>query len=167
MSKVVIPTQFDKSTNFFDYNPELRHHPVISKYIRKRGEEFTSSMMWAIYMVEDPDSKLFSLPLDKKVEIATKFLGFKYDYDKYDDLINTYRELLMTKVEAWYSRLVKKFDKMLAELESENDLEKSFNYFSKIKPIFSALDDVKKMYDKERNSKVKERGRQKSGLLAQ
>ena len=87
--------EFDLDRDFFDLNQEFR---VISEFKDFRENNVDASrIMWGIYLVEDPESKLYKKIRDRqkrKDEVEKNYLNipdFKWDdYTLYIKLYNLY-----------------------------------------------------------------------------
>lgn len=64
---VRVPPSLDvEEHDFFEYNPELRYIDPIPRLVEKVGSLLASKVMWAIYFLEDPDSKFYALRTEEK-----------------------------------------------------------------------------------------------------
>lgn len=96
--------KFDTDVNFWDINAEYKViEPFKSLYKKDRtiGKIYSSRILWAVSFLVHPDSPIDRLPEnDKKFIITTDYLeDTKFDWDKYQDLIDKFTELELTKAE--------------------------------------------------------------------
>lgn len=163
---ITVPPNLKPTDNFFEYNPELKYLDKVSEYIDKYGEEQTSKFLWAIYMSEDPDSKLFRLPKKERRQlIARNFLkDVNFDWDSINDLIEEYIYASMSKKKRRYYIIDKQYDELIEEISEITDIKQKIFFFTKLKSIQDGVDRAEQSYEKER-SKEQARGSQSSGMF--
>lgn len=146
--------------NFFEQNPELRYISEFSDLVKKEGLENASKILWSIYMIEDPKSKLFRMPKKDRIREVKANYYSEYSHDR-NKLINVYTLLCIEKEERLYSIHIEKLEELTTELKSlsvSNDKEfnKYIRIMDKLPKIWEALDKVKaKMIEKMNKSNVR------------
>lgn len=134
--------------NFFDQNPELRYISEIKKAVADYSDKEASKILWAIYMIEDPNSKLYRIPKDKRIEEVRKNY-YEIDVDKFKELIKAYSGLIsMSKEERMFKVHVDKLDELTSYLQNltlsaPDEFEKALKILEKLPKIWSGFDTVK------------------------
>lgn len=96
-----ILNNFDTKANFWKTNPQLCiTEPLKSFYEADKSKDKTesSTIMWALVLVVDMDSKYFNLPiLERRKIIARDYIKNKdFDFDKYKEYSDFYEKLSVT-----------------------------------------------------------------------
>lgn len=154
--------------DFFTQNPELQY---ISEFVALRedvGDETASKILWSIYMIEDPNSKIFRMPTEDKIlEVQTNYYP-DYDPEEYDDLPKVYAQYCMDK-ETWlYAIQIEKLDELtsgLKHLSIKNDKQftKYMRIMDKLPKIWDGLEKVKaKMISKQNKTGLRGGARRSS-----
>jgi hypothetical protein len=92
----------DTNSNFWKSYPELKFVPGLGDLYdqdKSKNKLKSSKIMWAIYMCEMPDSKLYNRP-DKYDEVETRFMkgeGFKWVNNQH--LIESFRASSLSDAE--------------------------------------------------------------------
>jgi len=151
--------------NFWEQNPEIRLFPFAKKIIDEYGEDKAGDIMWSLYLVEDPKSKLyFGMSLSERISVAETRYNINYE----DDIINyreKYIEAAMGPHERTFKKLYDKFQKMVSSIENK-DLDESIEFFSKIQAMQKGMDLFETKYATElEEAKKKYRGDKKPGGL--
>jgi len=134
--------------NFFEQNPELRYLSEIKKAVSEYSEKEASKILWAIYMIEDPNSKLYRIPKDKRIEEVQKNY-YNIDVEKFKDLIRAYPGLIsMSKEEKMFKVHVDKLDELTGFLKdlcltAPDEFDKALKILEKLPKIWSGFDTVK------------------------
>lgn len=157
MSKGIL-NNFDIKENFWKTNKQLVIPEQFSKFKyddRSRDKEESSDIMWAIALLIDPDSKFVRLPLQQRKDIIAKdFLKKpKFDWDKYRDIIELYKKLMLTPAQRqlaiWEEKLDEK-TQLMSETKYTIDnaelLEKLLGSNSK---LFAELDRIKEQLERD------------------
>jgi|GEM_PF-1093025 len=114
------PTQ----DNFWVLNPQfLVFEPFKSYYKNEKDKNRSSKMMIGIAMCYDPNSKLFNLPLEDRIEILNK--DYLVDTPKFDEqLVEMYVKLTTTPAQKNLSTIEELLNKRTRFLQSvDYDLE--------------------------------------------
>ena len=166
---VNVPPSLNKDEHdFFEYNPELRYFSCINTLIKSVGPKVASDIMWATYLVLDPDSKFYAQRFDvRKNNIATNFLKIAdFDWDKYDYLLTCYPEISMSPSKADYFRIRNLFNKLLGDVEMTEDLSKVQSFLTTLDRTYSGLDKSEMRMVKEKEKGKEVRGSEQPGKLA-
>lgn len=155
----------DPAADFFEQNPQLRFYTFVDKMIARHGEKKASDIMWSLYLVEDPKSKIYyGIHYDDRVEKVEKKYNISYQFDCFeykDDYINA----AMGPHERNYKRLNDKFQKMIIALDG-SEIEETTEFFSKLQTMYKGLDIVEAKYVTEAaETKVNYKGDRKPGGL--
>lgn len=154
----------DPSVDFFQQNPELEFYPFVAK-IKIDHKKKASDILWALYMAEDPKSKIYhGLDYEERIDVVEK----KYSVDYVDDCVpykDAYINAAMGPHERIFKRLNDKFQKMVIANEA-SDLEEATDFFAKIAGMYKGLDLIESKYAAElEQSKQKLKGNKKPGGL--
>lgn len=134
--------------NFFDQNPELKYISEIKKIVDGYSEKEASKILWAIYMIEDPNSKLYRIPKEKRIEEVKKNY-YNIDVEKFRELIKAYPGLIsMQKEERMYKVHVDKLDELTSYLQNltlsaPDEFDKALKILEKLPKIWSGFETVK------------------------
>ena len=97
---------FDTDTNIWEVEPQLKIPKVFAEFYnsdKSKGKAHSSKIMWAIALLVDNSetNKFRNLrDSDRRVLIATDFLKDEsFDYSQYQEHIDLYTELNMSKLE--------------------------------------------------------------------
>lgn len=164
---VRVPPSLDvEEHDFFEYNPELRYIDPIPRLVEKVGSLLASKVMWAIYFLEDPDSKFYALRTEeKKYQIAKNVMGSNdFDWEQYRFVIDAYPDISMSPKKRRFQRLNSKFEEMLNEVEG-SDVKVSMVFYSKLDAIYKGLQRAEAAYEEEKSKSVETRGQQQSGFF--
>lgn len=139
---------------FWEQNPELQYLTPFAELIKEEGKEYSSKIMWALYMVEDPNSKLFRMPKAERIkEVEANYLeGKKIDWKKHHKLIAQYGKLCMSPTKRMYKTWVEKYDELTAYIETlkfGRDDEALLKVFTQASKIWSQLTIVEKALQEE------------------
>lgn len=164
--------QGDPDKDFWEQNPELKYFNCTRQLIEQVGPLVGSSIMWAVYLTESPESKYYPMDLaERRNIIATNYLKIPdFDWDKYDYLIADFPDISMSKVQRWYKALVDAFDNAVYEIKKfDVKKEKEFNQFiqvfSKLETMFKGIDRVEAKYEAEKEKFKESRGQGQSGFF--
>jgi len=123
----------DPKKDFFDQNPELKFKKEFAKLLKPHRRQKGSKIMWAIYMMEDPSSHFFRIPYATRLEEIQAVYFPEFDPEKYQDIIDAYKKLILDKEVLLYSIHIRKMEQLTSVLE-DLDLEEkaSFDKYIKI-----------------------------------
>lgn len=168
-------TNFDFGINFWSAYPQLRIPKVFSslyKEDKSKGKENSSKIMWAIAMAIDnsEQNKFRNLTYeDRKDLISEEYLeDKKFNWDKYQSLIDAYSELNMSKLEKsllTYEHKLEERDVFIRGVEYELDnLDKIDKAMKSTADIFDLITKLKDSINKEKNNGITKSGMVESGL---
>lgn len=164
---VNVPPNLDLSHDFFEYNPELRYYDCINRLIKNVGPKVASNVMWAIYLVIDPDSKFYAQQFEvRKDNIAKNFLKIPdFNWDDYDYVISCYPDISMSPSKSDYYRIRKLFNRVLDDADGE-EINIATNFLSKLNGIYVGLDKAEVRMSKEKQQAKDVRGEEQPGKFA-
>lgn len=159
----------DPNNDFFSQNPELGYISEFKALIDKYGKNKASKIMWSLYMIEDPKSRIFRMPRkDKILEVKTNYYP-EFDDKAFSALGQTYGKYCMEKEEYLYSIQIEKFDQLTEFLRTlslsesdDSDLSKYIRIMDKLPKIWDALDKVRNNMIDKMNKSVLRGGAQRS-----
>jgi len=158
----------DPDQDFFKQNPELKYISEFKALIDTRGKEEASKIMWSLYMIEDPKSKIFRMPRkDKLLEVKTNYWP-EFDEEQFTALGKTYGKYCMEKEEFLYNIQIEKLDQLTEILrtltisDDDSDLSKYIRIMDKLPKIWDGLDKVRKNMIDKMNKSVLRGGAQRS-----
>ena len=141
--------EFDLDRDFFDLNQEFR---VISEFKDFRENNVDASrIMWGIYLVEDPESKLYKKIRDRqkrKDEVEKNYLNIPdFKWDDYTLYINLYNEYSLSEskrsLKTWKDK-AREMDIYLGTLKFGPDDDRLFKMFEKATSYWAALEEIEK-----------------------
>ena len=155
----------DPDSDFFTQNPELQFFPFVKTLINKHGSTDASKIMWSLYLVEDPKSKIYhAIHVDERIDIVEKRYGINYGEDA-APYVYDYIKAAMGPHAANYKLINDHFQKMLHAL-SGKDIDESADFLSKLKNIYNGLEIAEDKYVKETETqKTKYKGDREPGGL--
>lgn len=165
---VNVPPGLNKETHdFFEWNPELRYFDCINQLVKSVGPMTASNIMWAVYLVLDPDSKFYAERLEiRKKHIADNFLKIPdFDWDSIDYVLSCYPKISMSPAKNDYYRVRSLFNKMLDEVEGEES-EKIQAFLAKLSSIYLGIDKSENRMVKEKGKAIEVKGTQQPGKFA-
>lgn len=132
--------------DFFEQNPVLAYKTEFADLIADLGKEKASKVAWAVYMVEDPDSPLFRIPISER--IAEVKLNYKIDVTGYEEFRISFRRLAIPKEAALFKVHMEKLDELTTHLGTldltvEKELKSYINIMDKLSKIYKALETVR------------------------
>ena len=137
--------------DFFEQNGTLRYITEFADLIEKHGQKKASKIAWAVYMVEDPNSPIFNMPIADRIEEVKN--NYKIDVTAHDSFRKTFRRFALSKEELLYKIHLEKMDELTASVEEldtsiPSDLKLYLAIMDKIPKIWNALDKVRQtMFD--------------------
>lgn len=147
--------------DFFDQNPELQYFSAFAGVLKEYKKEEASKIMWAIYMFCDPDSMLFRMPKEERIEEIKENYYDKFDEQKFESLIIKYQRYVMDKEEYLYYVHAEKLDELTSylsnlKIKEDKDFNKYVKIMDKLPKVWDGLEKVKtKMIDKKNKSGVR------------
>lgn len=147
MKKAVMGTMDEP---FFTKNFELKYVPEFKELIEEEGEEKAGKIMWAIWMMEDPDSQIYKMEHSVKEQAAKDYLAFKIVWVKYDKYIEAYKTHTMSEKKRQYMdylEMMKKRHEYLMSLEyNGTNAETVDKLMINSKKIWDELNKIEKEY---------------------
>lgn len=155
----------DPDEDFFVQNPEMQFYPFVQKIKNSLFNNRSSDILWSLYMVEDPKSKIYyGMDMEARIEAVEK----KYHVNYIDDCVpyrDAYINAAMGPHEKNYKRLNDKFQKMIAAAESL-EINEATDFFAKLKNMYIGLDSIEEKYVIElEKAKERYKGKIKPGGL--
>lgn len=144
--------------DFFVQNPVLAYKTEFADLIKQYGKEKASKIAWATYMIEDPSSILFRIPLDERIEEVKR--NYHIDVTEYDDFRTAFRKIALTKEAALYKIHADKLEELTTHLETLDlkqgkDLATYVKIMDKLPKIWEGLEKVKtRMIDQQNKNAV-------------
>lgn len=142
--------------DFFDQNPELKYMTAFAKVQNELSKSEASKLMWSVYLLEDPDSKFYSMPYkDRLAEIQDLYNpDFNVDDPLTKELITIYPRITMSKEKFMYKEQVDAMDALTTHLKTlrteMTEDDKSFNKFIKVMEklgkMWDGLDTIKQKF---------------------
>lgn len=151
--------------NFFDLNPEFRLITIFKEF--ESACSNASQIMWGIYYLEDPNSKLYRIKNkdERKQEIENNLLHEKINWDSYENLIQSYIELTLSdnarSYKIWREK-ARDLDNYIKTLDFEKNAEVLLKLFKEAKSIWATLDEIQKRTEDEDSSTTARGGGQLS-----
>lgn len=154
--------------DFFESNPELKYIDDFAQLIKEVGEQKASKIMWAIWLTESPDSRLYGLGIEVRREnVKRNYLeDKKFDFEDYIWLITAFRRHTMSKKSRMYTdymEIMERRHNVLMQLsaEYEENSKEIDDMMLKTQKIWAELDKIEKEYlsDKEGGIHVKGGGK--------
>ena len=116
--------QGDPSKDIFEQNPELEYISYIRDFIKdNKGKKKASKLLWAVYMTEDPNSKLYRVMdlEERRKEIAENYLNEpEFDWSDLDKICRDYGRLVLSKEEVFFTIWGQKIDELQVYLKETN-----------------------------------------------
>ena len=142
--------------DFFEQNPVLAFKTEFADLIADLGNAKASKVAWAVYMVEDPDSPLFRIPIAERVEEVIR--NYDIDVTEYNEFRTAFRRLAIPKEAALFKIHMEKLDELTAHLETldlmvDKDLKSYMTIMDKLPKIYKALETVKTNMIEHQNKK--------------
>jgi hypothetical protein len=153
--------------DFFIQNPEFNYIKEINSIKSKLGEEETSKLLWAVYMIEDPYSRLESMPYQLRVQqVTTEYLKKEYSdtnnvttLKEYQELRKIYLDLIVPRSMKNYLVWKNKIDQITDKMDSLDPLSDDlFKYMEKSAKIWAPLKTLEKLMEEELNKTSGKKG---------
>lgn len=168
----------DPEKDFFQQNPHWRYLDSSKKLLKMFSPEICSKLRWAVFMVEDPDSKFFRYFKPKRVElINNNYLKddftLQFDTERMEVinedilfLFNEYSNDTMSKVKKDYYERELSYQLLVQQERECNNLKDKADVQLKLSRIYQSLEQAREAFEKENlEEKTKSRGREQRGIL--
>lgn len=147
--------------DFFLQNSDLTIAPEIKKLLEKEERSVASKIMWAIYLIEDPDSIYFRIPREERIkEVQKEYYNIKLEAHK--PLVDEYCRFVLSKEQAMLKFYFDAMDSLVTELRTRSDINNKIKILSNIPKIWEGLEKIQTRI-KEDNSKTQIKGHAKEG----
>lgn len=140
----------DPGKDIFDQNPELEYISSIKEFIKsKGGKKKASKLLWAVYLTEDPNSKLYRIMdiEERRKEVSENYLGDKdFDWKDLDKICIEYGRIALTKEEIFFTIWSQKLDELQAYLkftDISSDPEGIIKIMEKIPKVLEGYEKTK------------------------
>lgn len=160
--------------NFWQLNPEVKYISPFSKFYEEDKDEFkeySSKVMWAIYLYSDPDSRFSRMDIsEKQSDILRNYLDNIvpkfWDLPEIKALIAAYEDKILTKLQKSYNRLLKKLedrDNFIAKTPySEKNAKNLDSMLANSSDIYQQLLDIENQLSEDKKSGTVKGGRKES-----
>ena len=143
--------------DFFEQNGALLYVTEFADLITEYGRDKASKVAWAVYMVEDPNSPLFNVPIQDRIEEVR--INYQIDVEEYEDFRKQYRRYAIPKDEQLFKIHMEKLDELTAsinklDLKKQDELKLYLQIMDKIPKIWNALEKVKQAMFEKKSTKV-------------
>lgn len=153
--------------DFFEQNPELKALGIFKKLLEEETPEFASKVAWAVYLTEDPSSRLFRIPLElRRKEVSENFLeNPRFNWEKYSYLINAYGRIALSKEAALFKIWADELDELTAFLKQlshdhEQESRRKVQIMKDMEKIWKGYEAVKaQMISSEKESQLRGGGK--------
>lgn len=158
-------------SNFWEENHGINIHMIFNKFYEGDESEnkgSSSKIMWAIYLLVNPDSILYNDPKKDKSIIENFLKDPDFDWDDYEDLIYAYKDIVLTAAEKAlqnWNELMTMRDKSLKKMyiscmdAGENgevnatELKNLDSILANTPKMFADYSKIKKEYEEEKTQK--------------
>lgn len=168
----------DPEKDFFKQNPHWRYLKSSQALLEKFSEKMASKLRWAVFMIEDPDSKFYRYLKPKRVELVNDNY-LKDDYHlEFDEetlqilnedvrfLFDSYGSETMSKVKKDYYEREFSYQLLVRQERESNSLKDKADVQLKLAKIYSSLEDAREAFEKENmEEKTRSRGREQRGIM--
>ena len=157
--------------SFWEENNGINIHSVFNTFWEKdvsENKKESSKIMWAIYLLVNPDSILYNDPA-KDVSIVKNFIkDLNFKWDDYEDLVYAYKDIVLTTAEKAlqnWNELMTMRDKSLKKMyiscmdAGENgevnatELKNLDSILANTPKMFADYSKIKKEYEEEKTQK--------------
>lgn len=125
--------------NFWEHNREIKYLSPFNKFYESdlsKNKEYSSQIMWAIYLYSDPESRFSRMfTSERKKEIKDNYLKsteFKWEDKSIEELVQGYESRMLTKLQNSYNRLIKKLEERDNFISNTKYNEKNAATFDKM-----------------------------------
>ncbi len=168
----------DPEKDFFEQNPHWRYLDSSIKLLKLVPKDLASKLRWAVFLIEDPDSKYHRYSKLKRVEIVNEnYLKGEYviEYDPNtltninEDikfLFDSYASETMSKIKRDYYERELSYEILVASERDCSDLKIKADVQLKLSRIYTSLEEARLALDKETQTEItRSRGTQQRGVL--
>jgi len=161
--------------NFWHLNPEIKYIQPFKKFYESNfpiskdyTPEYTSKLMWAIYLYCDPDSRFARMDDEEKLkEICENYLQVEsITHEMWGELVEAYKDKILSKLQKSYNRLLKKLEErdnfIAATKYTENNAKKLDDMFANSSKIYQQLKAIEDELETEKKSGNIKGGRKES-----
>lgn len=135
--------------DFFEQNVELKTISTFSNLLKDYSKSEASRIMWSIYLMEDPNSKLYRIPKEDRLrEIKSSYYP-EFDTKVFKEHIALYTRYNLSKEESLFKIQIDKLEEVTAylkelEVEDDSDLKKILDINSKLGKMWENIEKAKK-----------------------
>ncbi len=140
----------DPNKDIFEQNPELEYISSVRDFIKKQKKKSKASqLLWAIYLTEDPNSRLYRVMdlEERRKEVAENYLKEKdFDWKDLDDMCIQYGRIALTKEEIFFTIWSQKLDELqiyLRQTDIASDPEGIIKIMEKIPKVLDGYEKTK------------------------
>lgn len=153
----------DPNKDFFEQNPEIEYFSEVRAFIKKHGKKKAGKYLWATYMTEDPNSKLYKgTDLEERRKIVSKnFLNEEdFNWGDIEDCISFYPRIMLTKEEVFFDIWARKLDEIKVYFNTTsiidfNDVDKLLKAMNQVPKLIEGYEAMKnKMIASQKTTKV-------------
>lgn len=168
----------DPDKDFFEQNPHWKYLDSSIKLSEYFSKELLSKIRWAIYMIEDPDSKFFRYSKGRRVELVNNnYLKDDYtiNYDpekmkivneELEYALRVYARETMSKLKQDYYERELSYQILVGQERDATNLKLKADVQVKLAKIYDELNKAREAFETENEEeKTKARGRQQPGML--
>ena len=149
---------------FWEVNPEFKFtEPYDNYYNSSENKDYTSEVMWAIYLFCDIKSPKIRLRKDEREEDIKKYFlrDETFSFEQYNGLVEAYPKVVMTKIQrelkVWHDKIEERSKLLEGMAYSLDTFEALDKMLKDSKPIWDAFGKVYKEYQEE-NIETRARG---------
>lgn len=168
----------DPEKDFFEQNPHWRYLDSSQKLVKMFSADLVSKLRWAVFMVEDPDSKFYRYLKPKRVELVNNnylkdIFTLHYDPETMkivnEDigfLFSQYGRETMSKVKKDYYEREFSYQLLVQQERECTNLKDKADVQLKLSKIYSSLEEAREAFEKENmEERTRSRGREQRGIL--
>ncbi len=150
--------------DFFEQNSELTILPSIKKLIEEKGKEEASKVMWAIYLMEDPQSTFYRIPREERIlEVQREYYNFNPNENTL--VVQEYCKLILTKEQWMLKSLSDAAEKQIIRLSDDSThIDVQLKIMERMPKIFAGIENIRKSM-KEEEGKTQLRANAKEGTM--
>ena len=135
--------------DFFEQNPHLGVIGVFKEIRMTMEKEDASKTCWSVYLLEDPDSKLWNIPKeDRSTEVKDNYYKLDYDNLLVQNLIVNYPTLCIPKEKRMFKIHSDMLDDLTMHYKSldlsvDKEFERYLKIADKLPKMWDAMDKIK------------------------
>lgn len=155
----------DPNKNLFEQNPEIEFISGIKDFIKDIGSrEEASKFLWAVYMVDDPKSKLYKIMNEEErmADVAKNYLQKEdFDWNLLSEIRKEYIKISLTKEEKFFTIWGQKIEELQIWLKQTSIIENT----DQVVKIMKEIPKLVEGYEKVKNEMLaeKRKGRLRGG----